>query len=389
MIPRLVAGFATLALLLSARPAGAVNIDGRLDVEYGAALITQTTQTGDNDNDVGKVDYSWGSELDGGYGYVANGVLYLFLSGNSLFRWTIEAQTVWLPVDVFIDSRPGGQNQLLSNNPSPDSYFYNVNQAAGLTFDSGFEADYWLSLGGNSNIGSWPMVMAYEGELPTAGGGAGEFLGSTACGGPGTLSGGTNPFGIQATVDESNVAGVTHGCGASSGAGVITGIEWAIPLVAIGNPTGCIKVCAYVGYGDHSGLLNQVLGPLPPGTCNLGAASSANFASIDGDQFFSVCPTANGVPGPPPQGLTLLGAEPNPSRGDRVLVTFALPDSRPAMLQLIDSAGRVVRERAVVGSGGAGTTTELSGGRRLAPGLYWLRLSQGRTSVTRKVCVVR
>src|ERR1051325_9875330 len=183
MIPRLVAGFAILPLLLPAPAAGAENIDGRLDVEYGAALVTQTTQTGNSDNDAGKVDYSWGSELDGGYGYVANGVLYLFLSGNSLFRWTIEAQTIWLPVDIFVDSKPGGQNQLLSNNPAPDFYSYNLNQSAGLTFDAGFEADYWLSLGGNSNVGSWPMVMAYEGELPTAGGGGGAFLGTTSCGG--------------------------------------------------------------------------------------------------------------------------------------------------------------------------------------------------------------
>ena len=282
---------ACATLLLGAVPAGAATIDGKLDPDYGAPLSTQTTQTtaGNNAMPTPQVNYALGSELDEGYAYVANGVLYLFLSGNMAFNWNLEGQTQWLPLDLFIDSKPGGQNQLLANNPAFGSA-YDSNKMAGLTFDSGFEADYWLSLGGNGY--TWPQVQAYYGELPTGGGGSGAYLGQAACGGPGTLSGGTNPYGFMVTVDESNVAGVTAGCGAGSGAGVQTGIEWAIPLAAIGNPTGCINVCAFASYGDHSGLFNQVLGPLPPGTCSLGPASSVNFASIPGNQYFMVCPAA-------------------------------------------------------------------------------------------------
>ncbi len=283
----------SLAVVLSIAPhaAQAAVIDGKLDPDYGAALTTQTTRTSvaDNAMAIGEVNLSLGSELDEGYGFVSDGVLYLFMSGNLTFYWNIEGLTVWLPLDVFIDSTPGGQNQLLANNPSPDvlNGAYNLNMMAGLTFDTGFAADYWLSVGGN--LYTWPNLQAYYGELPSAGGGAGAFLGTTLCGGPGVLAGGTNPYGIQMTIDESNVAGVGYGCAAASGAGVTTGIEWAIPLAAIGNPTDCIKVCAFVSSGDHSSLFNQVLGPLPAGTCSLGAASAVNFASIPGAQYFTVC----------------------------------------------------------------------------------------------------
>ena len=71
---------------------------------------------------------------------------------------------------------------------------------AGLTFDSDFSADYWLSMGGNA--GTWPRIQAYYGELPASGGGSGAYLGMADCGGPGTLSGGTNPYGFLVTVDE-------------------------------------------------------------------------------------------------------------------------------------------------------------------------------------------
>ena len=49
------------------------------------------------------------------------------------------------------------------------------------------------------------------------------------------------------------------------------------------------------GGARNSQLFNQVLGPLPPGTCNLGAASGVNFANIAGNQFFEVCPAATPV----------------------------------------------------------------------------------------------
>ena len=58
---------------------------------------------------------------------------------------------------------------------------------------------------------------------------------------------------------------------------------------AIGSPTSCIKVCTFVSNDGGSMVLNQVLGPLPPGTCDLGAASGVDFSAIAGSQYFTVC----------------------------------------------------------------------------------------------------
>jgi hypothetical protein len=147
-------------------------------------------------------------------------------------------------------------------------------------------------VGGNGY--TWPNLKAYEAELATGGGGSGAYLGTTPAGGTGALSGGINPYGIQVAMDDRNVAGVTYGCGAASGAGVTRGIEWAIPLAAIGNPSGCVQVCALVACGNHSCITNQVLAPIPPGTCGTTAAGSVNFAAVPGAQFVTVC--AGSVP---------------------------------------------------------------------------------------------
>jgi hypothetical protein len=122
-------------------------------------------------------------------------------------------------------------------------------------------------------------------------------VGNAGFGAPGTIDGGSNPFGILCSIDLSNTTGVTAGCGASSGAGVTTGVEWAIPLAAIGNPTGAIRICALIARIDGA-ISNQVLGPVPPGTCTLWPAGAVNFASIAGAQYFVVdltTPTARGT----------------------------------------------------------------------------------------------
>ncbi len=280
------AALIALATLCGPSVAHGISVDGVRDPEYGPPLAIQSTQTGAGNNTQGQVDYSLGSELDEVYGVIADGTLYLFFSGNLTFYWSLEGQTVWLPLDVYVDSKPGGQNVLLANNPAPDPA-YDVSRAAGMTFDTGVSPDYWLSVGGNAY--TWPNLRAYEADLSTGGGGSGAYLGTTPAGGTGALSGGSNPFGIQVAMDERNVAGVTYGCGPESGTGATRGIEWAIPLAAIGNPTGCVNVCALVPCADHSCISNQVLGPIPPGTCGFSAASAVNFAAIPGAQYVTVC----------------------------------------------------------------------------------------------------
>ena len=274
-------------MALSAHVAQAITVDGKLDVSY-TLLSTQTTQTSPGpDAASGQADFATGSELDAAWAAVDQGVLYLFFAGN--LKDTIcgtQACSDIGVLEVFIDSQPGGQNQLLGNSPAGLPI-------AGLTFDPGFAPDYVVEFYPGGALDNSFRRFAQYGTLPTGGGGASVFLGSgTNPGAPGTLSGGTNPFGIQATIDNSNTGGVTAGCLAGSGAGVSTGVELAIPLAGIGNPGGCLTVNAIALNPVNSTATNQVLGPVPPGTCSLGAPSAVNFAGIPGDQFFSVCPGA-------------------------------------------------------------------------------------------------
>jgi hypothetical protein len=385
---------ATGAFLLSTalcagRAAAALTVDGKLDPEYGPPVVVQSIQTdltgtqftGDNtDNDL---NFAGGSELDGAYAVISNNVLYLFLAGNLARELNTNGNaTFGHIVDVFVDVWPGGQNPIRQFGPS--------NPLNGLGFDSNFVPDYVFEFQPNSeNSLTPPSWSARYGTFPTPSGGGFTPLG-TGVAGSGTLTGGTNPDGIEVTIDNHNIAGVTLGCAASSGAGVTTGVEWAIPLLALGSPTGCFALTVIVRTeGSISTVSNQVLAPLPAGTCPPGTAPMVNFANIAGDQFFTVCPGTSGVPDGPAPGLALVGLGPNPTRGDRVPVSFTLGDSRPARLEVVDVTGRVVRAQTVHAVAGGAGAVDLAAGARLAPGVYWVRLSQGASRVVRSLCIVR
>ncbi len=395
MIPRRTASATAcaclLALALSVDPpaAAAITVDGQLDPQYPPAIVVQTTQTGlsgggqiPGDNTLGDLNYANGSELDAAHAFVSEGKLHLFLPGNLALRLVVnQNRTVGHILDVFVDSAPGGQNQLAAIGSG--------NPLNGLTFDAGFAADHWFEFWGDGNQFSTEW-WAGRGDLLTPNGGSFATLGFAVAGGPGTLSGGSNPFGVKVTIDNRNTAGVTLGCAASSGASVTQGIEWEIPLAAIGSPQGCFRLAVIVRDASAgSNVSNQVLGPAPVGTCPLGSAQFVNLAALAGDQFFTVCDPPVGVPGAASGGglkLSLAGA--NPSRGDRLQFAFDLPDARPAGLELFDSAGRVVRSQ-VIRPGPAGPgMANLSAGRPLSTGLYWARLMQGGASVVRRICIV-
>lgn len=270
-------------LLACAATALAVPVDGVLDPEYGVALSTQTTQTSLGD---WPPDISHGGELDGAFAYVADDTLHLLIT-CSLDRFISEPLTFPNNLQLYFDTQPGGQNVLSAANPNAGGSI-RLTGMTGLAFDSEFAPDYWIE-GSRESFG---LFYAFYAELPAGGGGAGYYLGASALGGAGELSGGaSNPHGIRATMDISNAAGVTGGCDASSGAGVATGAEWAIPLAAIGNPTEPFRICALLvkpgsfGVGDVS---NQALGPVPPGTCALGPANVVNLQNVPGAQYLVV-----------------------------------------------------------------------------------------------------
>jgi hypothetical protein len=374
-----------MVLTLLSRPASAVTIDGTVDPAYGPAIVQQGIQT----NSVGgqlsgnstqnDLNFANGSELDLGYALVDNGVLYLFLAGNvALMLNANQNGTVRHVLDLFVDAVPGGQNNV---NGLGAGVVLN-----GLTFDTGFEADYLFELEGDDNgfFGPRNWTARYA-ALHNGGGGTIVNLGTTTAGGPGTLSGGTNPHGVLVTIDNRNTSGVGAGCAAGSGAGATLGVEWAIPLSAIGNATGCVRVIAFVRSG--ASLSNQVLASAPAGTCALGTASNVNFANLAGNQYFSVCPTTD-VPGDRGAGIAMSLLDAHPSRGERLRVAFTLPDARPARLRLLDAGGRLVRDRSVGGAAGPVVVNLFEDGRP-APGVYWVRLTHAANEVTRKISVVR
>ena len=75
--------------------------------------------------------------------------------------------------------------------------------------------------------------------------------------------------------------------------------------------------------------------------------------------------------------FALTGLRPNPSRGSRLGVEFTLALASPARLELLDVGGRRVAAREVGTLGAGSHVIDLAAGRRLAPGLYMVRLTQG------------
>ena len=183
---------------------------------------------------------------------------------------------------MFIDAAAGGQNRLRGDNADVD--FNGLNRMSDLNFDTGFEADYYLTFGGGDMGGGDYKLFGKFATLPTGGSGVGTFLG-------GTVKAPTRRARMRSassTIDNRNVAG-QQGVARWLGAGTFTGLEIAIPLAAIGNPGDCIKILAFVNGGSHDFLANQSLGPLVPGTCNLGEPHAVDFRTQPDDQFFGLC----------------------------------------------------------------------------------------------------
>lgn len=285
MLCRTLVFTAAVALAVTA-PAAAITIDGTLDGTYGAPLHTQATQTNFGDASSGDARFTNGSEIDAIYVKKVGSYTHVFLAGN--------LESNFNKLDIFFDSKPGGQQKLRGDNSGVD--FGGLNRMGddgsgnGLRFDPGIEPDYWMSVtGGDVGGGVYKLFVNYA-ELPTAGGGPGYFVGEgTAVVGDGALTGGTNPYGIQVSLDNSNTGGVGGGCAAGSGAGVTRGIELKIHDDALGYLGPAINgkemyVAAFINGGGHDFVSNQVVGSLPA-VCNLGEPRAVDFGAQAGPQF--------------------------------------------------------------------------------------------------------
>ncbi|MEM7624253.1 MAG: PEP-CTERM sorting domain-containing protein [Planctomycetota bacterium] len=311
----------TSSLALGAMAAGlpasaAIVVDGTVDAGYGAALAVQTVQTefGDASDPAG---LGGGGELNAGYAVVEGGRLFVAIAGNQ--------EPNFNKISVFIDSVAGGENVL------DGSLAYDFGDVAsnfgGLTFDTGFEADYHL-------FGRWGGG-AYELDIvdranSTAGAELGNFGAASSGSGTGVQSGtilaagGTATTGADAGTfltsdvefgfNNTNIAGVAGGTAAAdpvAAAAVSTGLEFSISLADLGNPGvgDEIKIHVAYGNGDNNFHSNQILGGVPAPQGNLGGDGgggfTGNLSGIDfnqfaGDQYFAVTV-------PEPASLALIG----------------------------------------------------------------------------------
>jgi hypothetical protein len=83
----------------------------------------------------------------------------------------------------------------------------------------------------------------------------------------------------------------------------------------------------------------------------------------------------------------LRGITPNPAQHE-LRVCFSLRDSKPATLALFDVSGRQMAVRRVEGMGPGWHTVSLGGRSNLPAGLYLIRLTQGRQSLTTRAALV-
>ena len=96
-------------------------------------------------------------------------------------------------------------------------------------------------------------------------------------------------------------------------------------------------------------------------------------------------PPPTGVGGGAAVALALMSTRPNPSRG-AFSVRFTLADDAAATLDVLDVTGRLVAHHDVGALGAGVHAVALGGERRLAPGVYLVRLASARQSrVTRAV----
>ena len=198
-----------LAASADAQPA---SINGSYDPAFGSAFSLQTDATGFG------LNYS---ELDAAYGFITNGTLYLFFSGN--------LQNNGNNINLFIGGT-NGQSTLSAANQG-NLGLNNLSVMNGSLFSPGFSAIYAFNI---NNTNRTLTVSQYN------------LTNNTAVDALGSLTE-TGNIVANGTVDNSVVVGFNNNNSKSQAANLgpgSTGLELAIPLSLLGNPSGPIEVLA-------------------------------------------------------------------------------------------------------------------------------------------------
>jgi hypothetical protein len=286
-----------LSGLLAIAALAHAQVDGRnIPSKYGAPLASQTNYTGFGD----RVDpnQTEGSELNQLFVKCVNGVLYLAVTGN------LEGRPNSNSIHFYIDT---GRNPNNTFTLTTGCINCSVQGMSGVVFDH--KPDYVLSVShfddgqGNDNI--------YL-DLHDVVNNQSTYLGAVAVGaGEGTVA-----QGVKAGFDNSNLQGVTRDLNnIGNPATATTGLEVAIPLSALGNPQGEIKILALLTGGAELGdacrgtyLSNQSLPAMNIGNPSQQFPNPAwsrcpdspfdsfpfSFVALAGDHYVSVQPCPAG-----------------------------------------------------------------------------------------------
>ncbi|MFG0291744.1 MAG: hypothetical protein ACF8MJ_01170 [Phycisphaerales bacterium JB050] len=266
-----------------------------------------------------------GSELDNLYmrrdidDFTGADTIYLMIGGN--------LEPNFNKLEVFIDTDTGnGQNTLIFSDLAPDDPAYDGNPPVdnsalnrmggpvvitddkgaiieiqpGLTFDTGFNAEYYYTFtagnydGGTNTVELYGSYARLRGVQGSSDEGAGRYLGMAMNGGLGFFAGGDNP-GETALIDINNanlggVAGAEDQFGGtdSNPATVTTGIEIGIPVSDLPTWDGSspLKIQVFINGQNHDFVSNQHLQFACTG--DLGEPRFVDFNDFDGEQFAEV-----------------------------------------------------------------------------------------------------
>ena len=116
------------------------------------------------------------------------------------------------------------------------------------------------------------------------------------------------------------------------------------------------------------------------------AVSSQRGPMVGGQVAVSI-PTALGVTWRPGLDFALNPVSPNPVARN-FDVGFALPNSGPAKLEVVDVTGRLVASRDVGALGAGSHHLTLGSAREFAPGIYFVRLSRAEQTLTTRAVVL-
>ncbi|MEQ8211585.1 MAG: PEP-CTERM sorting domain-containing protein [Lacipirellulaceae bacterium] len=207
-----------IGLIGAGQAVGQITIDGTADIGYGSSLSIQDTNTQfGNATDGDPINGGGGSEINQVFGTVDNGRLYVTITGN--------LETNFNKLEIFIDSVAGGVNTIDGANLpggvdpfccggfEPPNGGNTDNTGAlqrmeGLTFDTGFEADHYLTIthGFETALDSsitFYAASAHYADLTQGASGDSAALGMQLAhrGLPNVLRGTTGDFDVDGNVD--------------------------------------------------------------------------------------------------------------------------------------------------------------------------------------------